>query len=196
MSRIIIFILTLVCLTVCAKAQNKENAEYKIFTTIEEANANPEQVQYLDLSKQKLKEFPSTIFKFKNLECLILKKNKIAEIPSAIEELEKLTLLDVSRNKLNKFPKELCNCQQLKTLILNQNEIDSLPSEISKMSNLTSLDLWGNQIDQLPKEINKLSNTLKVLDLRVIYMSDEKQEAIIKLLPETDIYFSNGCSCH
>lgn len=166
-----------------------------VYTDLNHALKEPEKVVFLDLSKQKLKEIPSGVFELTNLEYLVLFKNKITEIPPDIGKLKKLRVLDISRNKIEVVPPEIGQLTELRTLILNQNMIYALPPEIGNLKNLKSLDLWGNEIDELPPEISKLQETLDYLDLRVIFMSFEKQQAIIDLLPETEIYFSNSCNC-
>ncbi len=180
-----------------AFAQHKpEEYTGKIYTDLDEALQRPADVIFLDLSKQKLKKIPEKVFQLPNLEYLILRKNKLTEIPSDISKLTKLKHIDMSKNKVEILPAALCKCLELKTIILNQNIINEISPEIGNLTNLSLLDLWGNEIDVLPEEIAKLQENLKTLDMRVIYMSFEKQEAIIDLLPETDIYFSNGCSCN
>ena len=165
------------------------------FTDINEAMKDPEKVEFLDLSKQKLKSIPEEVFELPNLQYLVLRKNKITEISNRIGELKKLRVFDISRNKLEVLPPEIGQCIELRTLILNQNMIHTICPEIGDLSNLQVLDLWGNEVAKFPFEISKIQESLRYLDLRVIYMSFEEQQEIIDLLPETDIYFSNGCSC-
>jgi len=166
------------------------------YTDLDAALRNPEKVIFLDLSKQKLNKIPDGVFDLFNLQYLVLRRNKITEIQPEIAKLTKLRVLDLSRNKLVAIPPEIGTLLELRTLILNQNMIAALPPEIGNLKNLRSLDLWGNELDELPSEISKLQETLQFLDLRVIYMSFEKQQAIIDLLPETEIYFSNSCNCN
>lgn len=179
-----------------AGAQQKISFDGKQYTDLNEALKEPEKVIFLDLSRQKLREVPVGVFELTNLEYLVLKKNKLTEIPADIAKLKKLRVLDMSRNKIEAIPPAIGELTELRTLILNQNYIATMCSEISNLKNLKVLDLWGNELDELPPEISKLQETLEYLDLRVIYMSFEKQQIIIDLLPETDIYFSNGCSCN
>lgn len=167
-----------------------------VFTSLEEALKNPDQVYRLNLRKQKLKKVPSEIFKLKNLQELNISKNKLTEIPAGIENLPNLELLDASANELESLPAEIGQCTSLKRMILNRNNIQELPSTIGNLSALEYLDLWSNSIIEFPEAINKLSETLKVLDLRVINMNDERQEAIRALLPKTTIHFSRSCNCN
>lgn len=190
-----IFFLFLFC-AFLSHAQQEISFDGKIYTDLNEALKEPEKVIFLDLSKNKLKEIPEEVFTLTNLQYLVLKKNKIREIPAEIAALTKLRVLDMSRNLIEEIPPAIGSCIELRTIILNQNRIHTMCAEIGNLKNLKSLDLWGNEIDELPAEIGKLQENLDYLDLRVIYMSFEKQQAIIDLLPETDIYFSNGCSCN
>lgn len=159
------------------------------------AKKNPLDVRILDLSKQKLKEFPVEIFSFENLEELDLSKNRIEWIPTGVVKLSHLRILNMSRNILTRIPAEVGQLVNLEKLILNQNEIVGLCPEISNLKKLKLLDLWGNLLDELPESISQLKSSLEVLDMRVIYMSAEKQQAIIELLPYTQIYFSYSCNC-
>ncbi|NLL27177.1 MAG: leucine-rich repeat domain-containing protein [Bacteroidales bacterium] len=194
-----IFFLNL--LTISAFAQNLPKEYFMdisnkvVYTDINLIAQNPDSVKYIDLSKSKLKSFPDVIFQCENLIYLDLKRNKIEEIPPSIGALKKLRFLNLSRNKITRLPAEIGDCTELQTLVLNQNEIVEIPPQIGNLNNLEVLDLWGNLVDMLPREIGKISNTLKHLDMRVIFMSVEKQKIIESFLPETKIYFSQGCNC-
>ena len=65
------------------------------FRNLDSALAFKEAVYRLDLSKQKLEEFPNSIFTFQNLEYLDLSKNKLSQIPLKISELKKLRVLSL-----------------------------------------------------------------------------------------------------
>lgn len=166
-----------------------------VYTDLTQALQNPESVKILDLSKQKLERIPTDVFRLINLEVLVLSKNKIEEIPPEIESLKNLKVLDLSRNKLVRVPPEIGQLINLEILILNQNAIFELNPAIGSLKKLKILDLWGNEIDEMPYEISDLKGSLELLDMRVIYMTAEKQQAIIELLPYTQIYFSNSCNC-
>ncbi|PKP03050.1 MAG: hypothetical protein CVU11_09750 [Bacteroidetes bacterium HGW-Bacteroidetes-6] len=192
---IFVILLPLLCFGQNMPDSDIDAPDVKIYTSIDEIKANPDSVLYIDFSKQKLCSIPNEVFECKNLVYLDLKRNKIEEIPSRIGELQKLRVLNLSKNKIVKLPAEIGLCTQLRSLILNQNAISEICPEIGQLVNLAVLDLWGNEVDRLPTEITRISENLKFLDMRVIYMTHDAQEAIELLLPETTIYFSNGCNC-
>lgn len=194
-----IFFLNLLIISAFAQNLPKEYfmdiSKKNVYTDTNLIAKNPDKVKYIDLSRSKLKSVPKVIFQCENLIYLDLKRNKIEEIPPSIGMLKKLKFLNLSKNKIARLPAEIGDCTELQTFVLNQNEIVELPPQIGNLNNLEVLDLWGNLIDVLPREIGKISNTLKYLDMRVIFMSFEKQRIIESFLPETKIYFSQGCNC-
>lgn len=165
-----------------------------IYYSLDKALKNPNQVYVLNLTKNKLTEFPNEILKFKNLNILYLNKNKLKSIPDSIGTLIHLQKLDLGKNKLETFPLGIVELVEMKKLILNQNYITGIPYAINKLKKLEYLDMWSNDLYQIPESISELPN-LKEFDLRVIQFSNSEQERISKLLPNTLIHFSNSCNC-
>ncbi len=192
-------IIGIVLLHLTANAQllsQNQLDEQPIFTSISEALKNPEKVYRLDLSKQKLQSLPKAVFGLYNLQELNLAKNKLFEIPQEIGNLTNLQKLNVSKNNITTLPASIGSLTNLTELVANQNDIYKLPAEIGNLINLEKLDLWSTAMDVFPQEISMLKNTLKTLDLRVVLINDDKQKAIVELLPNTNIYFSKSCNCH
>lgn len=166
----------------------------KAFQSIEEALKQPDQVIKLELRKKKLKEFPSEIYQFKNLQYLDISKNNLSELPDSIEFLTNLQYLDVSKNKLQVFNSKIGKLENLFHLNLNNNEFSSIPVTIGNLKKLRSLDLWSNNLDVFPENLSKLKS-LRVMDLRAILISDAEQSRIKSLLPRATIHFSPSCNC-
>lgn len=164
------------------------------YSLAEADTMDPLKVYKLDLHKSKLTSLPPGIFKFRNLIELDLSKNRFTSFPDSLYRFSNLQVLDLSRNNLTSVPPSISRLKSLRTLILNQNEIEELPEEMGELENLQTLDLWSNNIEEIPSSFTKLKN-LKALDMRVILLSDDKQEEIKALLPNTRIYFSPGCNC-
>lgn len=170
----------------------KKLKSYKVLSS---ALKNPKQVQKLDLSRQKLKEFPIEILQLNELRVLILAGNKIKSIPPEIGTLTKLEWLDLSNNKITELPKEISNLKNLKVIHINRNELITVPPEISQLERLELLDLWSNEIDSLPSEIGTMTN-LKELDLRGILIDDPEMVKIkSQVPPTTKVRMSPSCNC-
>lgn len=198
-SKICIILVIMISAIQCLDAQPLDSATLAtkpIFTSMEEALKNPEQVYRLDLHKKKLTKIPMEIGKFINLQELDVSKNRLTELPGYIENLPNLEYLNASSNQLTTLPSEIGNCVFLRRIVLNRNLIESLPSTIGYLTNLEYLDMWSNLIVEFPESMTLLAETLKELDLRVINMNEERQEAIKALLPKTKIHFSRTCNCN
>lgn len=165
-----------------------------VFTSLEAALKNKEQVKYLKLNRKQYRVFPSQIFEFTNLAELDISKNKIAELPDSIAVLTQLKKINISQNKLKTLPKTIGSLSYLQDIRAAQNEITTLPVELSSLLNLTVLDLWSNNIVEFPVEYSKLTQ-LKELDVRGIVFTESQEKKLKELLSNTKIYFSPGCNC-
>lgn len=177
----------------CVIAYSQKDTSF-VYTSIEDALKNPEQVYKLRLSKLHLKEFPTEILQLKNLQYLDVSKNRIVKIPSEIKQLNNLRVLNISKNKIESLPDEICELIQLEKLIANQNQLVKLPEKIGDLKRLVVLDLWDTEITSLPESAQHLKN-LKLLDLRHIQLNIREQESIKKLVPNAKVYFSPACNC-
>lgn len=167
---------------------------FKVFTSLEAALANPDSVYILSLKGKKLTTIPDEVFTFKHLLVLDLSKNRIESLPSSIGQLSNIVELDLSNNKLTQLPAEITQLQALRKLSLNRNSIDTLPENIGMMTSLEVLEMWDNEIAYLPESMKNLKH-LRILELRGILISEEQQKEFVDLLPETKIYMSPACNC-
>ncbi len=169
-------------------------ALYNEYTDLKEALKQPDQVLKLSLRKQGLKEFPKDVLKLKNLQYLDLSKNKIESLPDSITQLKQLQVLIVSKNGLLALPNTIGGLSNLKYFRAGQNKIARIPFSFGNLEKLEYLDFWDNELDYFPESLNKLTN-LEVMDLRNILISQENQNYIQGLLPNTKIHFSPACQC-
>jgi Leucine-rich repeat (LRR) protein len=169
-------------------------ALYNEYTDLKEALKQPDQVLKLSLRKQGLKEFPKEVLQLKNLQYLDLSKNKIESLPDSIIQLKQLQVLIVSKNELVALPNTIGGLSNLRYFKAGQNKIARIPFSFGSLENLEYLDFWDNELDYFPESLNKLTN-LAVMDLRNILISQENQNYIQGLLPNTKIHFSPACQC-
>ncbi|MCF8257226.1 MAG: leucine-rich repeat domain-containing protein [Flavobacteriales bacterium] len=191
-----IIALLLICFATGVQAQRFSIAELEdltLFTSLEEALANPDSVYRLRL---KVKDtIPPEVFTaFPNLHELNVGRNRLKALPKEIGQLRRLIRFIAERNRLETLPSEIGGMTSLQELILNRNELTGLPKEIGDLTSLYLLDLWSNNIDELPESMKKMTN-LKELDLRVIVMSDERKEEIRNMLPDVKVHLDKGCNC-
>ncbi len=117
-----------------------------VFNSLEKAVANKNQVYKLNLSNQKLKEFPKEILLFENLQELNLGKNQIKEIPAEINRLKNLQVLNLSKNKIKKIPETFGDLKELHTLYMSSNRLIYFPNEMRGLDNLKLIDISKNHL--------------------------------------------------
>lgn len=105
---------------------------------------------------------PSDLFELTQLEYLDLSDNKLKYLPKDIRNLQNLQMLDLSDNKLIALPEELCQCLSLQRLYLEENVLQALPSEISNLQNLHTIYLSENLLTALPDSFAEMSQLKEV----------------------------------
>lgn len=119
----------------------------------------------IDLSKNKLSEFPAELCDFVMIEKVDLYHNTIRGVPeSQLSQLKFLRVLNLRRNQISSFPIELCSLP-LQVLNLSNNKLSSLPVEIGLLTLLQDLDLSSNDLVHLPNSMGEMMS-LKDLNLR------------------------------
>lgn len=165
------------------------------YTSMEEALAAPRDSVYNLKLSGRLKEVPPEVFTaFPNLQWLDLSKNRLVAIPANIGLLKNLKKLILFKNKIEVLPPEIGKLENLQELIINQNELETLPEEIGNLKKLRYLDMWSNNISRLPGSMAEM-HALEEVDLRVIVMTQSEQEDIKNLLPNTEVKMDNHCNC-
>ena len=187
---VIIFLLPFYCFS------QSDFSDEIVFTSLESARRQPENVKVLKLKRKKLKEFPVEILSFTNLRSLDLSSNKIRRIPDGIDRLTQLEVLNLGNNRIEVLPASIGNLKNLTELNLNRNDLITLPSSVGRLMHLKKLILWSTNIDTFPEEIAALDGSLELLDMRSIRMNTEKQQIIRSLLPNTAKRFDHPCNCY
>jgi Leucine-rich repeat (LRR) protein len=164
-------------------------------TNVQEALRDTTNVLKLDLSKQRLSEFPKEIRKLTNLQYLDLSRNKITNVPPWIGELKNLQYLILYKNKIDTLPVQIGELGHLKYLDINRTDLEVLPHSIGNLKELQTLILWSDNISSYPYELRYLSDNLKILDLRDVLVNDASETFLKTILPHTTIYFSPICPC-
>ncbi|WP_437322020.1 leucine-rich repeat domain-containing protein [Sorangium sp. So ce385] len=96
------------------------------------------------------------------LEELDLSRNALRQVPSSLAALGQLSKLDLSGNRLKWFPSNLCRLTSLRSLNVSDNAIKEVPASISALVDLEELDLGFNNLERLPKELFALPRLRKL----------------------------------
>ena len=126
----------------------------KVYTNLNEALKEPENVVILDLSGQQLDSLPSTIGQLKQLQVLrlgckikdstpkrILRKAK--KIGGGIMHLDGLQGIYIDYNYLTNLPPTIINLTKLQEIHLGYNNLNEVPVELIQLKNLEFINLIG-----------------------------------------------------
>lgn len=159
---IIIFI-TFILFTTPGKGQllpdaglltKKELNKTKVYTSLNEALTEPEDVVILDLTGQNLDSLPSSIGQFRNLQVLrlgwkikdstpkrIIRKSK--KVGGGMMHLDRLQGVYIDYNNLTSLPKTIVNLKKLQEIDLGYNALTEVPVELVQLNNLKFINLIG-----------------------------------------------------
>ena len=119
----------------------------------------------VDLSRNKLKEFPLFLCQLIHVNFVDLSTNQITQIPEGIEVISAVEI-NLNQNQITVLPESLARCKRLKVLRLEENCISAsgIPPAVLTDSVISLLCLEGNVVDmrelkQLP-EYDKVSETV------------------------------------
>ena len=126
-----------------------------------------------------------------NLQQLDFKKTPVVRLPDCFGDLRELKTATFRKSALNQLPDDLHGCEALEELDLSFTNFNILPRGILTIPNLKVLNLRGTSITSLPDGMGHLEK----IDMRLIEMNKNQQEAIREQYPKLDIYFSSPCSC-
>ncbi|XP_015436332.1 PREDICTED: leucine-rich repeat-containing protein 58 [Dufourea novaeangliae] len=119
----------------------------------------------LNLSGNRLTDFPEQVLELTEIKYLYLGGNQINEISKDVWKLQRLHVLSMGGNRLTEVPSTLGQLKSLQALVLCDNMLDTLPSSIANLTSLKSLLLHKNRLRTLPTEIIRLK-CLTELSLR------------------------------
>ncbi|MBL7807027.1 MAG: leucine-rich repeat domain-containing protein [Saprospiraceae bacterium] len=117
----------------------------------------------VDLSGNKFTAIPKWLLNSSSLDYLNLRSNELRNI-EGINHFPKIGVLDLSYNKLKKIPFELSVLENIEILDISNNFLSSLPEPLLALGGLNTLILSQNRIQFIPDGIQNLKN-LRYLDL-------------------------------
>ncbi|PAA86714.1 hypothetical protein BOX15_Mlig005145g1 [Macrostomum lignano] len=119
----------------------------------------------LDLSQNKLTEYPKQLCNCHFLSISNCSHNLLKSLPDEFDQLQNLLQLDLSYNCLTVLPKALCRLQKLQVLIICNNKLSSLPDDCGDLVSLVVLDASNNKIQSASARLVNLK-ALRIFKLR------------------------------
>jgi hypothetical protein len=116
---------------------------------------DPEMVQSLNISMNKLEEIPSFIVVFSLMEVLDVSNNRIKKVPDAVTTLSFLKKLKVNDNDLMELPENIDKLAMLETLDVSHNKLVKLPESIKNLHSLKRFDFTLNKLAEVPNSVRK-----------------------------------------
>jgi len=120
-----------------------------------------ENLKYLDISRNKLKQLPDFVFELSKLIHLNAGYNNISKIENIVN-LQNLENVNLFANNIKYFPEILRNQSNLRSVDLSENHISNIPNWIDELINLEDFRISENKLRRLPNSIKNLTN-LKIL---------------------------------
>ncbi|XP_074523030.1 malignant fibrous histiocytoma-amplified sequence 1 [Halichoeres trimaculatus] len=107
----------------------------------------------INLSRNKILEFPQEMCNLKKLEGLYLNQNNIRTIPEGIfPHLKRLKFLKLSANRLASLPSDINQCTGLVYLDLSKNCLKNIQNLVG-LPKLKELSVERNELSELPSQL-------------------------------------------
>ncbi|EAS03797.2 ankyrin repeat protein (macronuclear) [Tetrahymena thermophila SB210] len=120
---------------------------------------NPNTLQILDLSSNKISNFPVELYQMKNLKRLKLESNLIKILPKEIFLELKLESFSVQNNLIQDIPHEITEWKNnLQCLNISRNHIHTFQKYICYLDGINSLNVSSNDFMEIPIEFIFLVN--------------------------------------
>ncbi len=138
----------------------------KVFTDLKSIESDPLQVRILDLSNQRLDEFPTSILSCTNIRKLLLNNTYLASIPESIELLANMETFEFNHFEkpnleFKVLPNAIAQLKQLQNVGLiglpNLNWTGAMKS-MQALAKLNNLAVMKNDFKALPAGIEKLTS--------------------------------------
>lgn len=128
-------------------------------------------LEALNLDGFGLKEIPSWVSDFEDLEFLSLRNNELEALPEDLTKLEGLQILNLGNNKFRVLPEVVLSCERLRKLELSHNFLSRFViTDDNALPALTALVVEHNLINEF--QLGTAAPHLKVINLTGNRLSD------------------------
>ena len=137
-------------------------ADKKIYRSLTEALAEPEQVYRLSLRNNRIRSLPKEISRLTNLRELDISGSLLTSLPEEIGELRELRVITGNASRLTSLPAALGRLPKLRMINVGYCRLDALPSELAGSTSLWELLAGDNRLTELPDSYRHLDNLFRL----------------------------------
>ena len=114
----------------------------------------------LNISSNKLENIPGPMMNIGvNLQFINFSNNKLSSLPTEMKLLTNLREICLNCNKFDAIPNCLYVCGKLETLLISDNQIKEIDIDgLRELTKLAIIDLGNNNIASVPPELGNLRN--------------------------------------
>lgn len=147
----------------------------------------PELVDYVNLDRNELEEFPAELTTLTGLKWLRLNRNRLSTLPD-LSPLVNLRRIYLKGNRFTQVPEALKSLPALTDVDLSLNPISEVPAWLVEMKGLENVSFSDTRVTKLPEDLSGWRN-LTSLQLGGLRLSAEEMARIRASLPDVTIVF-------
>lgn len=125
---------------------------------------------------------------------ITLRREKLKEIPTALKAFKNIEVLDLRNNKLDSLPTFISEFKHLKKILLSRNKFESFPEVLKTLKQLEHIDLWDNSITNLDFSPEIFPN-LKFLDISGVLLMPKVHKDLNEKFKNIEFNSSKPCDC-
>lgn len=147
----------------------------------------PELVDYVNLDRNELEEFPAELTTLTGLKWLRLNRNRLSTLPD-LSPLVNLRRIYLRGNRFTTVPEALKSLPALTDVDLSQNPISEVPAWLVEMKGLENVSFSDTRVTKLPEDLSGWRN-LTSLQLGGLKIPADEMARIRVSLPKVTIVF-------
>ena len=147
----------------------------------------PELVDYVNLDRNELEEFPAELTTLTGLKWLRLNRNRLSTLPD-LSPLVNLRRIYLRGNRFTAVPEALKSLPALTDVDLSQNPISEVPAWLVEMKGLENVSFSDTRVTKLPEDLSGWRN-LTSLQLGGLRLPADEMARIRVALPMVTIVF-------
>lgn len=147
----------------------------------------PELVDYVNLDRNELEEFPAELSTLTGLKWLRLNRNKLSSLKD-VSPLVNLRRIYLKGNRFTSVPEELKALPALTDVDLSQNPITEVPDWFVAQRGLENVSFSETLLKKLPDDLSGWEN-LTSLQLGGLRLAPDEMARIRRALPKVTIVF-------